>query len=560
MLTIGLYGVGDRDGSGASHDHGVAVMENGRVVTCQELERVTRRKHDGTLEAHLGSLLRPFLLPGQPVCIALANSFVGARFCSTDGMIEIDGATDLEVPEMTREGRGRIVVDGAVVPARFFSVSHEIAHVATCLPFFGPFQPDNLLVHVDGGASRSCASAWHFDGHRLACLDHGWHAGLKGAVNNFNDSQLARRILGLGPGDHLSMPGKLMGLASFGRRDRTASEWLAEREWLRHDTRPPEAVVRELQRELPRLGLAELSARDPGSQVLAACMQRHVEDEILAYIGRFRRATNARHLYYSGGAALNIHANARIERELGFSSVSIPPAPSDAGLALGAAAFLEWRAGHPIAVHTPFLNQTRHESRTPAAAAGLPVVRTPEEAARLIAEGRVVGVWTGRAELGPRALGHRSLLARPDSVEIRRRLSEGMKRREWYRPVAPMMLSEVATEALDGFVEGSALGRFMLGAWTLRPAWAAPFAGCVHADGTVRAQIVDGREPELRHIYNLLMELKRRHGVQGAINTSFNPQGVPIVHELEEAVRAALEMGVDALWLPATTEASCPHR
>jgi carbamoyltransferase len=187
---------------------------------------------------------------------------------------------------------------------------------------------------------------------------------------------------------------------------------------------------------------------------------------------------------------------------------------------------------------------------------GLPIIRTPEDAARLIVEHRVVGVWTGHAEMGPRALGHRSLLARPDSGDLRRRLSEEMKRREWYRPVAPMMLPEVARDALDRFVEGSSLGRFMLGAWTLRAAWTGPFAGCVHADGTVRAQIVDGREPELGHVHELLMELKRRHGVQGVINTSFNPRGVPIVHELEEAVRAANEMGVDALWLPAETEAS----
>ena len=548
MLTIGLHGVPGRDADGTSHDHGVAVMENGRVVYCQELERHTGRKHDGALDAHFEDLVGSLLRPGEPVQIVLVNSFTGCDFRSARGMLEITGSGDLEVPEILAECRGRLKIQGTPHPARFYTICHEMAHVATGLPFFGPFPSNSLLIHVDGGASRSCASAWYWDGRQVTCLDHGWHAGLKGAANNFNDSPLSRWILGLDAKDHLSMPGKLMGLASFGRPDLATTEWLTRHAWMRDGSLFRDEACAALQRGLPGLPLVAFSPRDRGSQVLAACMQRHFEEEVLAYIRTHRASTGARHLYYSGGAALNIHANVRIEQELGFESVSIPPAPSDAGLALGAAAFLEWRAGHDVRPHSPFLNTVPIES--PAiAAAGVPILRTPDEAAKAIADGKIIGVWAGDAEVGPRALGHRSLLARPDSVSLRRRLSEDMKQREWYRPVAPMLLPEVAREALVGYVDGSALGRFMLGAWPLAPGWLAPFEGCVHADGTVRAQIVDEHAPQLDHIHQVLRTLRHRYGVQGVINTSFNTRGMPIVHRISEAVRVARELGLDALWL-----------
>jgi carbamoyltransferase len=279
-------------------------------------------------------------------------------------------------------------------------------------------------------------------------------------------------------------------------------------------------------------------------------MQHHLETEILRYVGRFREVTGARHLYYSGGAALNIHANTRIEGELDFESVSIPPAPSDAGLALGAAAFLEWKAGCPVRKHSAFLNHLAPHVPSASVPQGLPVLHSEDEVASAMADGKLVGVWVGDAELGPRALGHRSLLARPDSVDLRRKLSETVKHREWYRPVAPMMLQDVAEKALKGYKPGSALARYMLGAWSLRPAWVQAFWGCVHADGTVRAQVVDDDAPELSHIHRLLDLLQQRHGIHGVINTSFNRRGEPIVQTLDEALSSALAMGIDALWLP----------
>lgn len=345
MLTIGIHGVADPSGLGRSHDHGVAVMRGGRVLFLRELERDTGEKHDGRLGQHLESLLSQVLHGNEDATFVLANSFLGASLESSGGAFSIDGQSDLDVPQVLTECNGTVAPRFAPT-ARYFCLCHEMAHLGTCLPFFGGFLPNSLLVHVDGGASRSCASAWFFDGRRLECLDFGWHAELKGAVNNFNASALSREILGVPPSAHLSMPGKLMGLARMTAPDARAADWLAGHDWLRDSPLRGDDLLEALKAGLPELGIRELSPHDRGCQVLASSMQAHLEAEVLGYLRRFQKQTSAARLYYSGGAALNVHANARIESELGFGGgVFIPPAPSDTGLALGAAAYFAWEIG-----------------------------------------------------------------------------------------------------------------------------------------------------------------------------------------------------------------------
>lgn len=551
MLTVGIHGVPDPAGLGRSHDHGVAVLRDGKVVFLRELERATGRKHDCELDLHLDSVLAQVLRGNEEMVFVLANSFLGASFESRSRSLRVSGPANLDVRQVLAECPGS-AASHLARSARFFSICHEAAHLGTCLPFFGDFLPNSLLVHIDGGASQSCASAWIPLGRRLECLDYGWHATLKGAVNNFNASVLAQRILGLDPTAHLSMPGKLMGLAGLAAPSSEATGWLADRDWLR-EPRADLDLVKALREGLTKLDIRQLSPADRGCQVLASCMQTHLEEEVLRYLGRLKELTGTANLYYSGGAALNVHANARIESELGFDNVFIPPAPSDTGLALGAAAVFAWASGGAVERHSPFLNSVDVVPRLPDSRqrrSPLRVTDSLREVADTIADGKVVAVWTGAAEVGPRALGHRSLLLRPDSVDLRRKVSEGMKQREWYRPVAPMMLPEVAVASLEGYRPGSNLAAFMLGAWKVKPEWRQAFSGCVHADGSVRAQVVEETTPGLEHVHQLLALLRTKHGVQGVINTSFNRRGQPIVLTWDEAVSCAEAMRVDVLWRP----------
>ena len=119
----------------------------------------------------------------------------------------------------------------------------------------------------------------------------------------------------------------------------------------------------------------------------------------------------------------------------------------------------------------------------------------------------MVGICNGAGELGPRALGHRSLLARADRVPLRDRVSEGIKRRAWSRPVAPVLCAEAAADVLDPVAVESPLSRFMLGAWPVRPAWRRGLAGVLHGDGSVRAQVVRANDPDNGWLHALLRRL-----------------------------------------------------
>ncbi|MBX7193914.1 MAG: hypothetical protein K1X94_17810 [Sandaracinaceae bacterium] len=546
-LTIGLHGVPDPTGRLRIHDHGMAVMRDGRVVWASELERRSRVKHDGAMPDHVEAWLTPWLHDREEVRLALVNGFLGARLESSGRRLRVDGAATLTAADALVEcDVTQSLVPGA--PLRAFTVAHEAAHLGTCLAMFGAFRPGSLLVHVDGGASVSNASAWHYDGSSLRCIEHAWHPTLKGAVNNFNANPLSRAILGLRDSEHLAMPGKLMGLAAYGEPEPDVLASLIEHDFYREAS--DSSVGLALNGTIGRRSLATLSPHDRASHVVAACMQHHLEEELLAYIGRHVSATGARHLYFSGGAALNVHANRRLERELPVDGLYVPPAPSDAGLALGAAAFLTWRLDGRAHAHGPFLN-TLSPTDVPAslASSARPSRLThARDVAAAIAEGAVIGVFAGDGELGPRALGHRSLLCRADSIPLRRRVSETMKKREWYRPVAPLMTAEVAAQWLEPGARASGLADWMLGAYRVTPDGGSGLAGAVHVNGSVRAQIVRPGARGLAHMEDLLDVLEREHGLSAVINTSFNRSGEPIVHRASEAGETARRLGLDAIW------------
>jgi carbamoyltransferase len=517
-----LYGDADPLGLHRSHDHGVAVMENGELIFSCELERFTGVKHDGRLNQYAEQILEPWINSNDDIKWVLVNSFMSNQFTSEGGRLRIEGQDRLPVEQVLNK-----------INDTHSILTHEMAHIGTCLPFYGNFKPNSLLVHIDGGASNSSASAWYFDGQEIMHLDHSWHPKLKVAVNNFNANPLSAKILNVSLSDHLAMPGKLMGYASFGKYSKNLHQSLVKNNWYIENA--------------DFVNVAGALGAD-----IACCMQRELEEQVLHYIGKYQTQTDATSLYYSGGAALNIHANVRIERELKFNTICIPPAPSDCGLAVGAAAFSEWQSGKQIKIHSAYLNSAVYQKNSVEADLidGVSLVRDIKQVAEYISAGEVVAVFAGDGEIGPRALGHRSLLIRPDSIKLRKHLSEVMKQREWYRPVAPIMLAKIAKLALLEYLPNSNLSRFMLGAWKVADEWQHYFSGCIHADDSVRAQVVDDVEPETNHIFQLLMLLHQQYEIQGVINTSFNSRGMPIVGTFDQAIAQAKTIGAKYLWCP----------
>jgi carbamoyltransferase len=287
---------------------------------------------------------------------------------------------------------------------------------------------------------------------------------------------------------------------------------------------------------------------------LAASVQRALEDHLVRIARDLRRETGLADLCLGGGVALNGCANARILRESGFERVFVPPAPGDAGCALGAALYADRvhfgnpdRAVPDHAFWGPAVDPGELERL--ALEDGLPVERPPGEGALLeriadeLARGRIVGWMDGRCELGPRALGNRSILAAPGGAEVRDRLNREVKYREEFRPFAPAVPAELADRYFELPAGGARLCRFMSGVFPVRPEWRRRLAAVTHVDGTARVQAVDAAASPRFHA--LLHAFGRRSGVPVLLNTSFNVAGDPIVCRAVEGYTTFRRSGID---------------
>jgi carbamoyltransferase len=238
----------------------------------------------------------------------------------------------------------------------------------------------------------------------------------------------------------------------------------------------------------------------------------------------------------------------------------VQPAAGDAGTAIGAALWTDWRAhsgARRYRMDHAFLGPEYSEAeiRSLLDYSKLPYRRAddiPEETARILAADRIVGWFQGRMEFGPRALGGRSILASPLKAEIQQRLN-AIKDREDFRPVAPVVLEE---EAGKWFV-GAGVSPFMLFVYDVIPERAARIPGVCHVDGTARIQTVNAAQHPL--YYALIQAFQRRTEVPVLVNTSFNTQGEPIVCTPQDAVRCFMTSPLDALVIgPFVLEK--PHR
>lgn len=544
MITVGLYGIADTtQGSQPAyvHDHGLAIMRDGQVRTVIELERATGRKHDNRLPQHIGPLLAAHVSVTDMVRFVSVNTFLGNTFISHDGNLRIEPQQAVAVEDVLIRARVQWFPDGQTRrAAEGFVMCHEFAHIASILPFVGHFEEGALLVHIDGGASDSACSCWTVEGKRPRLIERSWGR-LKRVVNNFNGSPLVRSILGLDAADHLAMPGKLMGYAGHGTPTARTMVWLEKHDYfLGYSDQTEEAralLCDEVERHFG-VPLHRFDAHRNEFKEICACLQAAFERDVLNTLAEWKRTTGARVLYLAGGAALNIPTNVRLEQL--FGRVYIPPCTSDSGLALGAAAWVEYQEREQFCVHSPFLNAF-DVPRPP------PALHALDDLAELLVSGAVVGLCNGAAEVGPRALGHRSLVARADSKPLAQRISQQIKGREWYRPIAPVLCAESASVVLGEAVTKSPLARYMLGAWPVQTDYQSQLAGVLHHDGTVRAQIVEQDDVENAFLHALLLRLWRLHGIPALINTSFNVRGQPILHRHEDALQAARVMGLDAV-------------
>jgi carbamoyltransferase len=279
---------------------------------------------------------------------------------------------------------------------------------------------------------------------------------------------------------------------------------------------------------------------------LAASLQTRLEEVELELIHWLQERTGGRRLALAGGVALNCVANSRLWTAGPYDQIWVQPAAGDAGTALGAALHVAQESGDEVQpMGSAALGRSWSDEEIEACLreAGVRYERpadVAEETAETLAANGVVGWFQGASEYGPRALGHRSLLANPADAANLNRLND-IKGREQFRPVAPMVKATRADEIFAGPLPSP----YMLFVHVVGREWRERIPAVVHVDGTARVQTVDAATEPL--VSSMLDAFERRTGLPVVVNTSFNTAGRPMVDHPRDALECFGSTPIDLL-------------
>jgi carbamoyltransferase len=552
--------------NGAYHELAAAVVVDGRVVAAAEEERFNRRKHGA--EARVDN---PHELPAASIAQCLADAGLDAGdldavcYSFDPGLRRRDFAPDPyarpgdwgdPAGEATfLDGLRRVPETLSEVLARDVRgivrwVPHHLAHAASA---YYPSQfPSAAILVVDGIGEHATALLAHGQGRRIRSLSTVAYPHSLGFV-----WEKLSRFLGFGEYD----AAKVMGLASYGDAARYQEQMLEV-------VAPRNGALRvsldRVQFRRSDFGALEELFGPPAASVgrreedLAAALQAITNEIMLSLARSLHAQTGETSLCVAGGLALNCTANWRVKEEGPFERMYVPSAPHDAGTAVGAALHHFWsdapdaapeHAEVPV-MPTAYVGPAYGDDDAARAVGrfGLAARRSrdPEhEAARMLADGKVVAWFQDRMEFGPRALGNRSLLADPRHRETRELLNHKVKHREPFRPFAPSVLAERASGWFE-LGRPSASYASMSFAAPARADRLEDMPAVVHVDGTARLQTVAADANPRFH--RLIAEFERLTGVPLVLNTSFN-DSEPIVCTPEDALATFSGTEIDALVL-----------
>ncbi len=549
-----------------AHNSSAAIVCNGKLVAAAEEERFSRRKHDGSIPlsaiefclAEAGLRFRDIDLIAFPDTPFRTGPDSAHAAVETELLKELRAAgrvsgasllhkraldawlhAGLPLPNL---GMNPIVAAGlALVRERFGKlpplrfVDHHKAHAAAA--FFTSGLDSAAVATIDGRGGNYATAIWHARGKDLKRIAGEPYCNSLGLF--YEDCS---EYLGLG---RLN-PGKTMGLAPYGHPDILAdavSHLLSTRDGrLYRYRRPPNEDLIGFPRRTSE------PVNTPPFTHFAAASQNALETAVRKIAVAALELTGESALCLGGGTAYNCTSNGTLRESAVGSPLWIFPAAGDAGLSVGAALFSAAERGDDCGERLPhaFWGPDYNEAECEAALQDEPDLAMERRddgtahAASLLAHGEILGWFAGRMELGPRALGNRSILADPRSIAIRDRVND-IKGRERWRPLAPAVLASRA----DEFFDIADASEFMLFATRVRASKQSLVRGIVHVDGSARPQTVTRTQNPLLH--DLIAQFERLTGVPMLINTSFNDAAEPIVCSPRDAVSTFKRTALDAL-------------
>lgn len=570
MIVLGLH---------FEHDAGATLMQDGRVLANVEAERVTGVKHASGLDATRAAVAAAFshagLRPQDVDALAFSDLCEGTVFTAElDRRPEIQrdthaGGLAARLGTLADVGFDRLLGSDASLRGDIpvFVTCHSMSHAAGAVYMAGI--PEAIGLVIDGYGTCCGTMGYVYQDQVLTRREEFQDRCLLG-TGYHGVGILAREIVRT---DVLDVAGKVMGLQAYGQarpawvdyfrgRYFTSSAATGFADYVRQASRFRGVQATErLCAELFPGGLAagSMTVDDPVYCDLVASMQEAFTRIVCDLAGELAAGTTHTRLFLSGGCALNVVANAAVARQPWVSSAFVPPNASDCGQAMGSAV-LAMHAMTRVPLHRPEIDdRTRGNPyagaylRDDPARADVPpditVLRFDWDSPECLADlagrfvaGEIVGVVHGPSEIGPRALGNRSILALASHSGMKDVINHKIKRREWWRPFAPVCRLYDAGRYFDPVVPN----RYMLMTSAVRDGWRDVLSSITHVDHSCRLQTLSERDDHPR-LWDLLEHLDRQGAVPVLINTSFNLSRKPIVNTTADAIALLTGSQMDAV-------------
>jgi carbamoyltransferase len=545
---------------GYFHDSSACLVRDGVLLAYSEEERWSRRKQNRDSRTCSCSVLSCL----EQAKIDPADIHKIAISWNPAFPNHIDSTSDASLRQEILSGLPFL----ADLPVEFTVIDHHLSHAASS--FYSSGFEDAVVLVIDGSGDGVSTTLWKANQSKglqsIRTLDFrhslGWFYETATEYVGFNDWSSAGKFMGLAsygtPADEFN---DIISLSSEGyelKYDLSATNndyasldyyWRLKKYLFTYFEK--RGVTRALQKKryLQDKGLWENQTEfNQVHKDFAASVQNTLQRCIASLVEHAVKTTGLKRICLAGGVALNCAANGFLCERFPDLEIFICPFANDSGCSVGAAMEVSRQVGRfaPTRLHDAGIGPEFSDDTIAMALnrAGLRYWQDsdfPKYVAGCIADGKIVGWFQGRAEAGPRALGHRSILGDPRKVGIRDRVNRDVKTRELWRPLCPSIIEEQITT----FSDSRCVDDFMLIAQKASSAARQLIPGVVHVDGTMRCQRV--RKSTNPAYYSLLTALESENGVPVVLNTSFNAANEPIVGTPLDAIRTFISTDLDVL-------------